>query len=107
MPTDAIHGTPPSQEDLKWLELMDNARKESLKSIEDAAKQMIGLNGIISGIYYGAVTFSKLSYTSLQGGNRVLFIAPVVLWLASLTVAVLAPLVWLLRKRAKDAEKKD
>lgn len=90
MPDELIHGAPPSQEDLKWLELMDNAHKDSLKSIDDAAKQIIGLSGIISSIYYGAVALSKLSAASLQGGNRVLFIAPVVLWLASLVAAVLA-----------------
>ena len=90
MPADIRHGIPPSQEDLKYLELMDAARKDSLRAIEDAAKQLIGLNGIISGIYYGAVAFSKLSAAALAGNNRIIFLAPVLLWLASLIVAVLA-----------------
>jgi hypothetical protein len=87
--TTSLQGTPPSADDLKWLELMDAARKDSLRSIEDAAKQLIGLDGIISGIYYGAVTFSKLPPAALAGTNRVVFAAPVALWLVSLVAAVL------------------
>lgn len=85
-----VRGAAPSAEDLKYLELMDAARKDSIRAIEDAAKQLIGLDGIISGIYFGAVAFSKLSATNLVGYNRYVFLAPVVLWLASLIVAVLA-----------------
>ena len=84
----ALHGQPPDSEDLKWLELMDAARKDSLRSIEEAAKQLIGLDGLISGIYFGAFAFTDLS--NLQAGSRILFIAPVVLWLASLVMSVLA-----------------
>ena len=87
--TTSLHGMPPNPDDLKWLDLMDAARKDSLRSIEDAAKQLIGLNGIISGIYYGAVTFSKLPAAALAGANRIVFAAPVALWLVSLVVAVL------------------
>ena len=84
----AIHGQPPSPEDLKWLELMDAARKDSLRSIEEAAKQLIGLDGLISGIYFGAFAFTDLS--GLRDDTRLLFIAPVVLWLASLVMSVRA-----------------
>ena len=87
--TTPLQGMPPSQEDLKWLELMDAARRDSLRSIEDAAKQLIGLDGIISGIYYGAVTFSNLPPAALVGANRIVFAAPVALWLISLIAAVL------------------
>ncbi len=90
MPSNTIQGAPPGQQDLKWLELMDTARKDSLAAIEEAAKQLIGLDGIISGIYFGAVALAKLSPAALGAANRILFIAPVVLWLGSLVAAVLA-----------------
>jgi len=83
-----IMGRPPGAEEMKWLELMDAARKDSLRAIEEAAKQLIGLDGLISGIYFGAFAFTDLS--GLQDASHFIFMAPVVLWLASLVAAVLA-----------------
>jgi hypothetical protein len=85
-----IAGAPPQAEDTQWLAMMDDLRKRSLTSIEETAKQLIGLDGLISGIYFGAVVFSDLPAAAAQpAASRALFLAPVVLWLASLVAAVL------------------
>lgn len=89
MPSDLIHGAPPSDADLHWLKLMQAAREQSLAALDEGAKQLIGLDGLISGIYFGAVTFAQLPASVLSDANRVLFLAPVVLWLASLVAAIL------------------
>ena len=84
---DTIRGAPPSAEDARALELMDAARRDSLGALERTAEQLIGLDGLISGIYFGAFALGKLP--KLDVGARVLFLAPVALWLASLVCAVL------------------
>ena len=85
-----ILGRPPAKQDLRWLTLMDEARKGSLAAIDEAAKQLIGLDGLISGIYFGAVALSNLpAAIAAMAVNRVIFLAPVALWLASLVAAVL------------------
>lgn len=85
-----LQGKPPNSADLKWLALMDKAREGSLDALDESAKQLIGLDGLISGIYFGAVAFAKLAPGILTEPNRVWLLAPVVLWLASLIAAVLA-----------------
>ncbi len=84
-----IQGKPPSSDSLKWLTLMEQAREKSLETIDDAAKQLIGLDGLISGIYFGAVTFANIAPAVLNPWSGALLLAPVALWLASLIFGVL------------------
>ncbi len=82
------NSSPYASDSLDWSDLVASAERDSLKAIEDGAKQLVGLNGLISGIYYGALSFAKLPSASLDLWHRLLFIAPVVFWLASLIAAV-------------------
>ncbi|MBX7215131.1 MAG: hypothetical protein K1X39_14055 [Thermoflexales bacterium] len=85
-----IQGQIPSNEDLAALAFMDELGKRSLQSIEETAKQLIGLDGVISGIYFGAVAIGGLPAVVVSSPlHRVLYIAPVALWLLSLVLAVL------------------
>ncbi|MBI4670112.1 MAG: hypothetical protein HY741_00375 [Chloroflexi bacterium] len=89
MTDEIIHGKPPSSESVKWLALMESARDKSLETIDEAAKQLIGLDGLISGIYFGAVTFANLKPAVLNPLSGALLLAPIGLWFLSLIFAVL------------------
>ncbi len=89
MDDDVIQGKPPGSESVKWLGLMESAREKSLETIDEAAKQLIGLDGLISGIYFGAVTFSNIQPAVLNPLSGALLLAPILLWFVSLIFAVL------------------
>lgn len=89
MADEIIHGKPPSSESVKWLALMESARDKSLETIDEAAKQLIGLDGLVSGIYFGAVTFANLKPAVLNPLSGALLLAPILLWFVSLVFAVL------------------
>jgi hypothetical protein len=89
MADEIIHGKPPGSESVKWLALMESARDKSLETIDEAAKQLIGLDGLISGIYFGAVTFANIKPDVLNPWSGALLLAPIGLWFLSLIFAVL------------------
>lgn len=68
----------------------ENARKlvgESISTIEGVAKQLIVVTSLLEGLYFHAITFSDLR-GSLSGGMVWVYLAPLVLWLASLFFAM-------------------
>ena len=89
---DAI-GEPVTELDEFWLETARTAVRESIASLEEAAKQLIGAVTLVEGIYFAAVSFSDLkSVMAVQGTEAnlriVLFVSPIVLWLICLFFAV-------------------
>lgn len=77
----------------------ENARKlvgESISTIEAVAKQIIVVTGLLEGLYFHAITFSDLK-GSLSGGMLWVYLAPIVLWLASLFFAM-----WTLSPQAQE-----
>lgn len=82
-----VEGRPPSPEHLFWRQAIQEIRKGSLKTVEDAAKQLIALVTLLSGLYFHAITFSQVphGYTDL----KVLFVGPLVLWVLCLLAATL------------------
>ncbi|OPY52823.1 MAG: hypothetical protein A4E49_01776 [Methanosaeta sp. PtaU1.Bin112] len=85
-----------TEPNLFWKE---NARKlvgESISTIECVAKQIIVVTGLLEGLYFHAITFSNLR-GSLNGCMLLVFLAPIVLWLASLFFAM-----WTLSPKAHD-----
>jgi len=68
----------------------ENAKKfvgESISTIEDVAKQIIVVTSLLEGLYFHAITFSDLRGT-LSGNMVLVYLAPIVLWLASLFFAM-------------------
>jgi hypothetical protein len=68
----------------------ENAKKlvgESVSTIESVAKQIIVVTCLLEGLYFHAITFSDLR-GSLSGGMVWVYLAPIVLWLASLFFAM-------------------
>lgn len=89
---DAI-GEPLTEMDEFWLETARNAVKESVSSLEEAAKQLIGAVTLVEGIYFAAVSWSDMktimAVTGWMAWLRIaLFVSPIVLWLVCLFFAV-------------------
>jgi hypothetical protein len=68
-------------------------REQSIASLEETAKQLIGAVTLVEGIYFAAISFSDLrKVMSVQGPEawlRIgLFVSPIVLWLICLFFAV-------------------
>lgn len=81
-----VRGRPPSSpEHLFWRQAIQEMRKGSVKTVEDAAKQLIALVTLLSGLYFHAITFSQIP----QGyaGLKVLFVGPLALWVLCLLAA--------------------
>ncbi|MGB2697031.1 MAG: hypothetical protein WBD28_04125 [Candidatus Zixiibacteriota bacterium] len=70
-----------------WMNQGKGMIKESIKSIEDAAKQIIVVAGILEGIYFHAITYSDIrgSLTTIHG---IFYLAPLALWLISIFFAI-------------------
>ena len=69
----------------------ENARKlvgESISTMESVAKEIIVVAGLLEGLYFHAITFSDLR-GELEGDMLVVYLAPLALWLASLSLAIL------------------
>ena len=89
---DAI-GEPVTELDEFWLETAKTAVCESIASLEEAAKQLIGAVTLVEGIYFAAISFSDLrKVMAVQGTEAnlriVLFVSPIILWLVCLFFAV-------------------
>ncbi len=73
-----------------WLESCRQCVKESLGSIESAARQFITVNGVLIGIYFHAVVYtSTLRHRLAMIVPAFLFLLPLILWLMSLVVSML------------------
>jgi hypothetical protein len=77
-----------------WLETARGAAKESVAALEEAAKQLISVTSLLQAIYFAAISFSELkeSLVVVEGVKDwlliLLFVLPIILWLASLGFAV-------------------
>jgi hypothetical protein len=75
-----------------WLETAWTAVKESVSSLEEAAKQLIGAVTLVEGIYFAAVSWSDMKTIMTVSGwmswlRIALFVSPIVLWLTCLFYA--------------------
>jgi hypothetical protein len=89
---DAI-GEPVSELDEFWLETARTIVRESVASLEEAAKQLIEAVTLVEGIYFAAISFGDLrKVMAVQGPEGwiciLLFVSPIVLWLICLFFAV-------------------
>jgi hypothetical protein len=70
-----------------WREMGQDLVKGSVKSTEEAGKQIIAGASILEALYFHAITYSDLR-GNLTGWQVVVYLVPIVLWLASLWFAV-------------------
>lgn len=62
---------------------------ESIKSIEETAKQIIGVAGILEGLYFHAIAYSDIRGQLGGVGPLLLYLLPLLFWLVSLLAALL------------------
>ncbi|MDF0590108.1 hypothetical protein [Candidatus Methanocrinis natronophilus] len=92
--SEPVRGGSLTKLDRFWLETARGAAKESVAALEEAAKQLISVTSLLQAIYFAAISFSDLKGAlAAEGEIRwalvLLFVLPVVLWLLSLSYAVL------------------
>jgi hypothetical protein len=73
---------------LFWLSVGENLVRNTPKRIEGAAKQMITVAGILVGLYFNAVTLTGIK-TPLPASESLLFVAPMIVLLISLTCSLM------------------
>ncbi|HZQ05867.1 MAG TPA: hypothetical protein VFD70_04755 [Anaerolineae bacterium] len=90
-----IEPTPLTALDRFWLDTTRGAVKQSIESLESAAKQLIAITTLASTIYFAAVSFSGIKAGLIQfdsvalWGFAIIFSVPIALWLASLWFSIL------------------
>jgi hypothetical protein len=71
-----------------WKKNAESLVGGSIVAMEDTAKQIIVVASLLEGLYFHAITFSDLR-GELEGLMLIVYLAPLVLWLASLSFAML------------------
>jgi hypothetical protein len=73
-----------------WLDTMRDVTKNSITSIEDAAKQLIPVISILQAIYFAAISFSNLKASPMLHNLMAvfLFVSPIICWFVSLAFAI-------------------
>ncbi len=72
-----------------WQELGKSLIRESLGVIDDTAKQIIVVAGILEGLYFNAIAFSNLRGKVPVSMSLIIYLSPIVLLLFSLCAALL------------------
>ena len=72
-----------------WKDTAKGLLGESIKSIEETAKQIIGVAGILEGLYFHAIAYSDIRGQLGGVGPLLLYLLPLLLWLVSLLTALL------------------
>ena len=92
--TEEIQGAALTPLDRFWLDTARNAAKDSINSLEEAAKQLIAIATLSQTVYFAAVSFSDLKkglvqLAPVQQWEFVILLAlPIALWLVSLWFAI-------------------
>src|SRR5579863_10214293 len=71
-----------------WREIGKEQIRTSISSVDEAAKQIIGVTAVLEGLYFNAITFSKLQGKVTSSWPLVIYLAPIVLLLISLSAAL-------------------
>ncbi len=71
-----------------WRDIGKGMIKESISTIDETAKQIIGVTGILEGLYFHAIAFTDLN-NKVTSSTLWIYLAPVGLLLISLTAALL------------------
>ncbi|MFB0533824.1 MAG: hypothetical protein ACETWR_02465 [Anaerolineae bacterium] len=72
-----------------WKDTAKGLLGESIKSIEETAKQVIGVAGILEGLYFHAIAYSDVRGKLGSGWLVLLYLIPLAFWLVSLLAALL------------------
>ena len=78
-----------TDEDLKefWRETGKEIVKKSIDTLEEVAKQILVVAGILEGLYFHAITFTNLQ-GKVSGGTLAIYLAPIILLLITLSISL-------------------
>ena len=71
-----------------WRETGRNLVRQSIGSIDDAAKQILTVAGLLIGLYFNAIAFGDLRGTIDDPVQVAVYLAPIALLIASVTAAL-------------------
>ncbi len=71
-----------------WRDIGKSLVRESMGVIDETARQIIGVAGILEGLYFHAITFADMR-AKVAGGVVWLYLAPIILLLASIICALI------------------
>ncbi len=71
-----------------WHEFGKELISKSIDTMEETAKQIVGATIILEGLYFNAITFSKLQGQITNGWTLFFYILPVILLLGSLAASL-------------------
>lgn len=90
-----------------WRGVGESLIKGSTDKLDELAKQIIAVAGVLLGFYVNAIAVSNLRGKIADVGSQVVYLTPIALLLASLTAAIIAflPRLKVLDIDAPDASK--
>jgi hypothetical protein len=72
-----------------WEEVYRQAPLETIRKCEDAARQLISLNSLLSAIYFGVISFNDVLLTGItKPWMLAAFMPPIILWCMGLFFAM-------------------
>ena len=79
-----------TDEDLKefWREAGKEIVKNSITTLEEVAKQILGVAGVLEGLYFHAITFADLR-GKVNGGILFIYILPIILLLITIVFSLI------------------
>jgi hypothetical protein len=91
-----------------WREIARETVKNSATSVEETAKQLITVIGILEGLYFHAITFGDLKGKITELLPLLTYLSPLIFWLFALIAAslVLFPRAYTLNINSSEAAKK-
>ena len=91
-----------------WRELACETVKNSATAIEETAKQLIGIAGILEGLYFHAIAFADIRGQVSGLLPMLAYLAPLIFWLFSLVSAglVFFPRMYRININSSEAAKK-
>ena len=90
----SIQSAPVSPLDRFWLDTARESAKESVKALEEAAKQLITITSFAQTVYFAAVSFGDLkkAIDAIPAANQLalafVLVLPLLLWIGSLILAI-------------------
>ncbi len=70
-----------------WRQVGRTMVQESLSTLDETARQIIGVAGILEGLYFHAITYGELR-GQVAGGATLVYLAPIFLLLLTLVAAL-------------------
>jgi len=99
-----LQGRPMTDEEAHWLKIGQQAPVEGIKSLEEAARQLITITGFLEGVYFAVISFTDVRRIHNDWAH-LSFVLPIGLWLVCILFAslVFVPRNYPIDRRTPDS----